>query len=450
MVYTNVNVDYLFRLMAQEKKRQLNTLELIPSENFVSNEVLKALGSVLTNKYSEGYPGKRYYGGNEWIDKIEVKVRKLALEVFGLDENKWSVNVQPYSGTPANYAVYFALLKPGDVLMGMDLSAGGHLSHGFKVTYSGRMYRSVLYGVGENGWLDYGDIERLAIKYKPKLIVAGASAYSRVIEFDKFRSIADKVGAFLMVDMAHIAGLVAAGVHPSPFPWADVVTTTTHKTLRGPRGAMIFTRKNKKVDYYGKEMGLDQAIDKAVFPGMQGGPHNHQIMAIGVALAEALSPKFKDYASQIVTNAKVMATELVKRGYEVVSGGTDNHLMLVDLSSRLGAGWGGLVEKVLELSGITVNKNVVPNEKSSAFWPSGIRLGTPAVTTRGMKEKEMVKIVELIDRVVGVIKPEWVKGEKPSKELVNKLVAKVVETKITDQVLIEVERLTADFPLFGW
>ncbi len=450
MIRTNVDIDYLFRLMAQEKKRQLNTIELIPSENFVSNEVLKALGSVLTNKYSEGYPGKRYYGGNEWIDKIEVKVQKLALEVFGLDEDKWSVNVQPYSGTPANYAVYFALLKPGDVLMGMDLSAGGHLSHGFKVTYSGRMYRSVAYGVREDGWLDYEEIEELALRHKPKLVVAGASAYSRVIEFDKFRAIADKVGAFLMVDMAHIAGLVAAGVHPSPFPWADVVTTTTHKTLRGPRGAMIFARKDKKVNYYGKEMSLGQAVDKAVFPGMQGGPHNHQIMAIGVALAESLSPKFKDYANQIVVNTKVMADELIKRGYKVVSGGTDNHLMLVDLSDRLGAGWGGLVEKVLELSGITVNKNVVPNEKSSAFWPSGIRLGTPAVTTRGMKEKEMVKIVELIDKVVGAIKPDWVKSRKPNKELVDKIVTKVVETKITDQVLIEVERLTADFALFGW
>lgn len=447
---TNVDVDYLFRLMAQEKKRQLNTLELIPSENFVSDNVLKALGSILTNKYSEGYPGKRYYGGNQWIDKIEIKVQKLALEVFGLEENQWGVNVQPYSGTPANYEVYFALLRPGEKLMGMSLTAGGHLSHGHKVTYSGRTYQAVAYGVDRNGWLDYEEIEKLALEYRPKLIVAGASAYSRKIEFDKFRAIADKVGAYLMVDMAHIAGLVAAKLHSSPFEWADVVTTTTHKTLRGPRGAMIFARKDKNVKFYGQEMSLFEAVNKAVFPGMQGGPHNHQIMAIGVALAEALSPRFADYARQIVINAQVMAEELLRRGYKVVSGGTDNHLLLVDLTPRFGPGWGGAVEKLLELSGITVNKNVVPYEQASPFWPSGIRLGTPAVTTRGMKEEEMVKIVELIDRVVRAIKPDWVKGRKSNKELVDEIVAKVVETKITDKILIEVERLTSNYPLFGW
>jgi len=449
MVYTNMNVDFLFRLMAQEKKRQLNTIELIPSENFVSDEVLRALGSVLTNKYSEGYPGRRYYGGNEWIDKIEEKVQNLALEVFGLNKDEWGVNVQAYSGTPANYEVYFALLNPGDALMGMSLSAGGHLSHGFKVTYSGRMYKSVPYGVGQDGRLDYSQVEELALKHRPKLIVAGASAYSRLIEFDKFRAIADKVGAFLMADIAHIAGLIAAGAHPSPFGLADVVTTTTHKTLRGPRGAMIFARKDKAVDYYGKEMSLAEAVDKAVFPGMQGGPHNHQIMAIGVALAEALGPKFKDYAKQIVVNAKVMASEFVKRGYTVVSGGTDNHLMLVDLTDKFGPGWGGLVEKLLELSGITVNKNVVPGERSTAFWPSGIRLGTPAVTTRGMKEAEMVQIVELIDEVAAAVKPKWLRGKKPGQEAVDKIVKKMAEAKVTDRVLIKVERLTSSFPLFG-
>ena len=445
-----MDVDYLFRLMAREKQRQLNTLELIPSENFVSDNVLKALGSILTNKYSEGYPGRRYYGGNNWIDKIETKVQDLALEVFDLDKAKWGVNVQPYSGTPANYEAYFALLKPGDTLMGMSLIAGGHLSHGFKMTYSGRMYQSRPYGVDKRGWLDYSQIEALALKHKPKLIIAGASAYSRQLDFAKFKAIADRVGAYLMVDMAHIAGLVSAGVHPSPFKFADVVTTTTHKTLRGPRGAIIFSRKDRQVEFNGRKMALNQAIDKAVFPGLQGGPHNHQIMAIGVALAESLSPKFKDYAKQVVANARIMAEEFIKRGYRVVSGGTDNHLMLLDFSLQLGPGWGGLVENLLEISGITVNKNVVPGEKSSAFWPSGIRLGTPAVTTRGMKETEMIQIVDLIDRVIKSIKSDWLAGRKPSREEINKITEKVIKTKVTDRVLIEVEHLTSNFPLFSW
>ncbi len=450
MMQTNLDVDYLFRLMAQEKKRQLTTLELIPSENFVSENVLKALGSVLTNKYSEGYPQRRYYGGNEWIDKIETKVQKLAREVFNLEETEWGVNVQPYSGTPANYEVYFALIRPGDVLMGMGLTAGGHLSHGFQVTYSGRAYTSVPYGVSQDGWLDYRQIEELARKHRPRLIIAGASAYSRVIEFDKFRAIADKVGAYLMVDMAHIAGLVAAGVHPSPFKYADVVTTTTHKTLRGPRGAMIFARKDKKTNFYGRELPLDQAVDKAVFPGMQGGPHNHQIMAIGVALAEALSPRFKEYAQQVVKNSQALAEGLINRGYKVVTGGTDNHLLLIDLNPKFGPGWGGLFERLLELSGITVNKNVVPGEQSTSFWPSGIRLGTPAVTTRGMREKEMQLIVELIDEVIKGVDPKWLKGKTPSRQTVDEIVEKVVATKLTDKVLLEVEELTLNFPLFGW
>jgi len=377
------------KLIKTEIVRQQWTLDLIPSENIVSPAVLEALGSSLTNKYSEGYPSRRYYGGNEVIDKIEILARERARKVFRLGKN-WSVNVQPYSGSPANFAVYFALLNPGEKLMGMSLPFGGHLTHGWKASATGKFWNSVQYGVGRDGYIDYGEVRKIAKKEKPKIIVCGATTYSRVIDFKKFRKIADEVGAYLMVDMAHIAGLIAAGAHPSPFPHADVVTTTTHKTLRGPRGAIIFS----------KDAKIAAAIDKAVFPGLQGGPHDNQTAAIAVALGEALKLSFKKYGRQIVKNAKVLARELQQIGLEIVSGGTDNHLMLVDLTN---SGISGReAQDKLEEVGIIVNRNMIPYDTRSPFDPSGIRIGTPSVTTRGMKEKEMKKIAGLVyDALIG-------------------------------------------------
>src|SRR3989344_6539125 len=313
-------------LISAEKNRQQETLDLIPSENIVSQAVLEALGSELTNKYSEGYPERRYYGGNEVVDQVEILAQGRARKVFGLGK-RWHVNVQAYSGSPANFAVYVALLNPGETLMGMSLPFGGHLTHGWKVSASGKFYRSVQYGLNKDGWLDYDAIRRLARKEKPKIIIAGATAYSRIIDFKKFRKIADEVEAYLMVDMAHIAGLVASGVHPSPFPYADIVTTTTHKTLRGPRGAIIFANRKPQIASHLK-VDIASAIDKAIFPGLQGGPHDNQTAAIAVALGEALHPAFKKYGRQVVKNAKALAQELQKLGFQVVSGGTDNHLML--------------------------------------------------------------------------------------------------------------------------
>ncbi|OGM91480.1 serine hydroxymethyltransferase [Candidatus Wolfebacteria bacterium RIFCSPLOWO2_01_FULL_45_19] len=386
---TMVGDKEITKLIKTEIVRQQWTLDLIPSENIVSPAVLEALGSSLTNKYSEGYPSRRYYGGNEVIDKIEILARERARKVFRLGKN-WSVNVQPYSGSPANFAVYFALLNPGEKLMGMSLPFGGHLTHGWKASATGKFWNSVQYGVGRDGYIDYGEVRKIAKKEKPKIIVCGATTYSRVIDFKKFRKIADEVGAYLMVDMAHIAGLIAAGAHPSPFPHADVVTTTTHKTLRGPRGAIIFS----------KDAKIAAAIDKAVFPGLQGGPHDNQTAAIAVALGEALKLSFKKYGRQIVKNAKVLARELQQIGLEIVSGGTDNHLMLVDLTN---SGISGReAQDKLEEVGIIVNRNMIPYDTRSPFDPSGIRIGTPSVTTRGMKEKEMKKIAGLVyDALIG-------------------------------------------------
>lgn len=380
-------------LVAEEIARQQWTLDLIPSENIVSPAVLEALGSPLGNKYSEGYPGKRYYAGNKIIDEIELLAQERAKKVFRLGK-EWHVNVQALSGSPANTAVYFALLQPGDVLMGMSLAAGGHLTHGVKVTASGSFWNAAQYGVGRDGFLRYDEIRRLARKEKPKLIVAGATAYSRIIDFKKFKSIAKEVGAYFLVDMAHIAGLVAAGVHPSPFPHADVVTTTTHKTLRGPRGAMIFSKNNQMIRKGDKEISVATAIDKAVFPGLQGGPHDNQTAAIAACLGEAMRPVFKKYGKQIVKNAKVLARELQKLGFTVVSGGTDNHLMLVDLTNK---GISGReAQDRLEKVGIIVNRNTIPYDIRSPFDPSGIRLGTPSLTTRGMKEREMKIVARII------------------------------------------------------
>ena len=367
-----------------ELRRQRENIELIASENYVSPAVMAAMGSIFTNKYAEGYPGKRYYGGCEYVDIAENLARDRACALYGAEH----ANVQPHSGAQANAAVYFALLKPGDTIMGMALDNGGHLTHGSPANLSGAYFNVIPYGVSpETGRIDYDDVLRLAMENRPKLIVAGASAYPRSIDFARFREIADACGAYLMVDMAHIAGLVAAGEHMNPVPYADVVTTTTHKTLRGPRGGMILCREK-----YAK------AIDKAIFPGTQGGPLMHVIAAKAVCFKEAATDEFKDYQKQIVKNAQAMAQRFRERGIRLVSGGTDNHLMLVDLSDREMTG--KALEKLLDRAHITVNKNTVPGEKRSPFITSGIRVGTPAATTRGMREPEMVEIADMIADVI--------------------------------------------------
>lgn len=367
-----------------ELERQQHNIELIASENIVSKAVLLAAGGVLTNKYAEGYPGKRYYGGCEYVDVVENIARERAKKLFGAEH----ANVQPHCGASANLAVFFALLNPGDTVMGMNLQQGGHLSHGSPVNISGKYFNVVPYGVNsETETIDYDEMIRIALECKPKMIIAGASAYSRIIDFKRCREIADEVGAYLMVDMAHIAGLVAAGLHPSPVPFADVVTTTTHKTLRGPRGGMILCREE-----------FAKQIDKAVFPGTQGGPLMHIIAAKAVALGEAMTPEFKEYQTQIVKNAKTLCGALINEGLDIVSGGTDNHLMLLKLIKN--GITGKELEKRLDEVHITANKNTVPNDPQSPFITSGVRLGTPAVTTRGFKEPEMLKIAKWISDAV--------------------------------------------------
>ncbi len=363
----------------KEFARQSRNIELIASENIVSEAVLAAAGTVLTNKYAEGYPGKRYYGGCECVDIAEEVARKRACELFGAEH----ANVQPHSGANANFAVYTAFCKPGDTVMGMNLAHGGHLTHGSPVNVSGMYFNIVPYGVNDDGFIDYDEMERLAHEHKPKMIIAGASAYPRIIDFERFAKVAKDVGAIFMVDMAHIAGLVAAGLHPSPVPYADVVTTTTHKTLRGPRGGMILCKEE-----YAKQ------IDKAIFPGTQGGPLMHIIAAKAVCFGEALKPEFKEYARQVVANSKAFADALLKEGFKLVSGGTDNHLCLVDL--RPFAVTGKEFEKRLDSVYITVNKNAIPNDPEKPFVTSGIRVGTPAATSRGFKEADFVKVAELM------------------------------------------------------
>ncbi|MBL8982549.1 MAG: serine hydroxymethyltransferase [Gemmatimonadetes bacterium] len=371
------------RLIEEETERQSHGIELIASENFVSPAVLEAMGSPLTNKYAEGLPGKRYYGGCEVVDQVENLAIDRVKQLFGAEH----ANVQPHSGASANSAVAMAFLKPGDTLLGQDLSQGGHLTHGSPVNYSGLIYRAVHYGVNDNGFIDYDMLRDVARRERPRMIIAGASAYPRTIDFAAFAEISKEVGAIFMVDMAHIAGLVATGHHPSPIPFADVVTSTTHKTLRGPRGGLILCRAEHA-----------KAIDKAVFPGSQGGPLEHVIAAKAVAFREALAPSFKAYCGQVVANAQALAAALTARGYQLVSGGTDNHLMLVDLRNK--GLTGKLAEQVLDKAAITVNKNTVPRETQSPFVTSGVRIGTPAATTRGMKEAEMQQIAGLIDRVL--------------------------------------------------
>ena len=377
--------EELYDSMVEELRRQQHNLELIASENIVSPAVMAAAGSFYTNKYAEGYPRKRYYGGCQFVDRAEELAIERAKELFGV---KYA-NVQAHSGSNANFAVYYAVLKPGDTVLGMSLSEGGHLTHGSPVNLSGKLFRFVSYGLNpETGRIDYDDVRNKALEYKPKLIVAGASAYARTIEFDKFRAIADEVGAYFMVDIAHIAGLVAAGLHPSPVPYADFVTSTTHKTLRGPRGGLIMTNDEE----------LAKLIDKTIFPGSQGGPLMHIIAAKAVAFKEALSPEFREYQKQVVKNAKALADTLLEEGVNLVSGGTDNHLMLLNL---VGTGvTGKQLEKWLDEAHITVNKNAVPNDPEKPFVTSGVRIGTPAVTTRGMKEDDMKIIGKCIADII--------------------------------------------------
>ena len=397
-----------------ESRRQVSKLELIASENFVSAAVREAQGSIMTHKYAEGYPAKRYYGGCEFVDVVEDIARDRAKEIFGCD----FVNVQPHAGSQANMAAYMALVKPGDTILGMDLSHGGHLTHGSPVNFSGRTYNFVAYGVDrETGQLDYDAVEKMAEECRPALIVAGASAYARTLDFPRFRAIADKVGAKLMVDMAHIAGLVAGGQHISPVPYADIVTTTTHKTLRGPRGGMILSARGEE---YAKP------VNSAIFPGMQGGPLMHVIAAKAVAFGEALRPEFRDYQAQVVKNAKVLAQCLLDAGYELVSGGTDNHLMLLDLSKRDLTGKDA--EHALDLAGITANKNTVPFETRSPYVTSGVRIGTAALTTRGMKEDDMLKVGGWIVDVLSSTQNETRLGE----------------------IRADVEKFASQFPLFAW
>ena len=376
--------EQIYSIMEKELERQQKGIELIASENIASKAVMEAMGSYLTNKYAEGYPGKRYYGGCYVVDQIEEIARNRAKELFGAEH----ANVQSHSGSQANMAVYFTVLKPGDTVLGMDLSNGGHLTHGSPVNFSGKLFNFVSYGLDkETEMINYDEVRRLALENKPKLIVAGASAYPRFIDFKKFKEIADEVGALLMVDMAHIAGLVAAGLHESPVPYADFVTTTTHKTLRGPRGGLILCKEK-----YAKD------LDKNIFPGMQGGPLMHIIAAKAVCFKEALDPSFKVYAKQVIDNCKVLGEELVKRGFKLVSGGTDNHLILVDLNNK--GVTGKEAENLLDSVGITLNKNTVPNETRSPFVTSGVRIGTAAVTTRGFKEEDMKIVAEIIDETI--------------------------------------------------
>ncbi|MDP2933935.1 MAG: serine hydroxymethyltransferase, partial [bacterium] len=404
MTYLQQTDPEIKKIIDEEKIRQKEGLELIPSENYTSPAVMEAMGSILTNKYSEGYPKKRYYGGNEFIDEVEILAQERAKALFGVA----SANVQPYSGSPANLAVYLATCQPGDTIMGLNLPDGGHLTHGWKVSATAIFYKSVPYHVREDGRIDMDEVWKLAREHKPKLIWSGATAYSYLYEYDKFAEVADAVGAYHVADIAHVAGLVAAGVHPSPVPHAHIVTTTTHKTLRGPRGGIIMVTK-KGLE---KDAELADKIDKAVFPGLQGGPHDHQTAAIAVALQEASLPEFSTYGAQIVKNAKALAESLTKNGIKLVSGGTENHLLLLDLVPLFGPGGGIFGQNALEAAGMTTNKNTIPKDPSTPFYPSGVRLGTPALTTRGMKESEMRKVGDWIVRALQAVSSSRLPGTK--------------------------------------
>ena len=429
----------IFELIRLEEKRQKEVLEMIPSENYTSKAVMEALGSVFTNKYSEGYPKKRYYQGNEFVDDVENLAIERAKKLFGVPY----VNVQPYSGSPANTAVYFALLEPfKDKIMGLSLAFGGHLTHGSPVSFSGKYFPIVSYKLNKNGLLDYDEIEHLALKERPKIIVCGATAYPRIIDFKRFSEIADKVGAYLLADISHITGLIIGEVHPSPVSYADIIMTTTHKTLRGPRGAILMvTEKGLK-----KDPKLPEKIDKAVFPGLQGGPHDNQTAAIAVALGEASKPTFKTYAKQIIKNAKILADKLTSSGFNLVSGGTDNHLLLIDLTNKKVNG--AVAALALEVAGIVINKNAVPNDKMPPFYPSGIRLGTPAITTRGMKEKEMIKVANWINETINEVSKESLPTDRERrKEFFKNFRVEVFKNKKLLAIAQEIKILCKKFPL---
>lgn len=443
-------------ILNQERTRQKNSITLIPSENFTSKAVMDLLGSEMQNKYSEGYPGERYYGGNEIIDKAEALCQKRALEAFGLDPSQWGVNVQPLSGAPANLYAYSAILEVGDRIMGLDLPHGGHLSHGYqtnttKISYISKYFQTMPYRLNEEtGIIDYDTLEKNAQLFRPKVIVAGASAYSRVIDYKRMRQIADKVGAYLLSDMAHISGLVSAGITDSPFPYSDIVTTTTHKSLRGPRGAMIFFRKGiRKVTKKGKEIPfeLERKINFSVFPGHQGGPHNHTISALAVALKQCTEPEYIKYQQEVVSNAKHFADALVSKGFKLVSDGTDTHLILVDLRSRNIDG--ARVEAVLERANIAANKNTVPGDVSALF-PSGLRVGTPAMTTRGFGPEEFDKVAEFIDQAVNIaIELKAQEQGKVPKELLASFKKLADESDKVKQLDKEVVSWVSKYPVPG-
>ena len=446
----------IYNLVKKEEKRQKEGIELIPSENYASSEVRKVLSSYFVNKYSEGYPKKRYYGGNENVDDLEILCQNRAKKLFGVP----FVNVQPYSGSPANLAVYLATCKPGDIVVGQALIAGGHLTHGHSVSATGIFYKPVQYSLRRDNvyknedLFDYSEIRRLAKEHKPKLIWVGATAYPLKFNYKKFAEIADEVGAYLAADIAHVAGLIAGKAHPSPIPFVHIVTTTTHKTLRGPRGAMIMvTSKGLK-----KDPELGDKINKAVFPGLQGGPHDNQTAGIAVALFEAAQPSFKKYAAQIVKNSKVLAKTLIDGGLKLVGGGSENHLLLVDLTTILGPGGGIFAQKALDMVGLTMNKNTVPNEPMSPFYPSGVRLGTPASTSRGMKEKEMKFIGGTILKVIDIIKLYRLPEKKPAsakassgkeerKEYIANFQKEVEKNKEIKKMREEVKKLALRFPI---
>ena len=424
-----------------EAGRQEEGLEMIPSENFVSPAVMEAMGSIMTNKYSEGYPGKRYYGGNEFIDVVENLTIERAKKLFKVPY----ANVQPYSGSPANFAVYMATCDPGDVIMGQSLPDGGHLTHGWKTSFSGMFYKAIQYHVKPDGYIDFEETRRLALEHRPKLIWIGASAYVREFPFKELAEIADEVGAYLAADVAHIAGMILGGVHPSPSPHVHVIMTTTHKTLRGPRGAIIMvTEKGLQ-----KDPDLGKKIDKAVFPGLQGGPHDHTTAAIGVALNEAARPEFSKYAKQIVSNSKALAKELMDNGLKLVSNGTDNHLMLIDLTT-FQKGHGAFAQDALDAAGITTNKNTIPQDPSSPFYPSGIRLGTPALTTRGMKEDEMRQIGKWVAAAIKETAPyKLPEGKEERKETLKKFREQIKENEVLLRIRKEIRELCRRFPLYA-
>lgn len=438
---TDPEIDYWIK---KEAKRQKEGLEMIPSENYVSPAVLEAMGSILTNKYSEGYPHKRYYGGNEYIDEIETIAQKRARKLFKVEH----VNVQPYSGSPANLAVYLAVCQPGDTIMGLDLTHGGHLTHGWKVSATGIFYKSIQYHVvNSDGKIDFVELRKLARNYKPKLIWVGATAYVYQFPFKELSDIAAECGAYLAADIAHVAGLVIAGAHPSPAKYAHIITTTTHKTLRGPRGAMIMVTKKGMV----KDAELPDKIDRSIFPGLQGGPHDHTTAAIATALKEASRASFKKYGKQIVKNAKMLAKELIRYGFKLVGNGTENHMNLLDLTPFFGPGGGFFAQYALETAGITVNKNTIPGEPSSPFYPSGIRIGTPALTTRGFREKEMKKVAFWMKEALEAVKEyKLPQNKEDRKAYLDKFKKKVHANKKLLKIKNEVRKFASKYPIFAW